>query len=369
MSTIEDARLNVGPWLFIILISVCSANQGHAFSSSDQTDIDESGKCSIANSETLKIASWNIRDHDYQTRLEAAAFDDFVLMVKEIDADIIAFQEVTAKADEIVELTAALRTDTRCYKAAVTAERQGGTYAVLYDTNTVDLAYPAGAETGCAAGAAQIIHDAPLMKSAPGSAVTIAASHLSYFRVKSSSGQSPQRFDFALINVNVDKKDLDSFVQDFQNLDKNYDWLSNEQDRIVVGDLGIAATPGQLRGNYFPQMKPLINPLLLINLGLSDLSFDEAVAGSRASTRTTSGKVAGQSFDNILVRRWDRPGTCSLQKYCGGLEEFINARVYRYDKVLVNPAADFEQSVSDRNPVAARFCKFADTDPDVGTIP
>lgn len=367
-----SARVAIGLAFLCIAVAIdfSSANRSHAFSSSSEIETRKApGKCSIADGETLKIASWNIGGRDYQTRKGADAFDGFVLMAQKIDADIFAFQNVTTRADEVVELVAALQSDKRCYSSIVSRETGGGKYAVLYDENSGALLFPNAKQNSCAAqGTARINSDSPLMKIAPGASHTVGASHFAYFRVRESGTANEQNFDFALINAHVDKKSLDEFVQDYQGLDENYPWLADEQDRIIVGDLGVAATPGQLRGNYFPRMKPLINPLLLINLGLSDLSFDEAVAGSRTSTRAPSGNEAGKNFDNILVRRWDRPGTCETQKYCGGLEEFINARVYRYDKALVNPPDNFEEAVSSHNPVAARFCKFADTDPFVEVL-
>ena len=117
-------------------------------------------------------------------------------------------------------------------------------------------------------------------------------------------------------------------------------------------------------------MKPLINPLLIISLGLSDMTFDEAVGrmSSPGESRTSAAGSASEHYDNILVRRWDRPGTCPSALYCGGLEEFINARVYHHDRLLIDAADDFEVTVSDHSPVTARFCKYADTDPFTAVI-
>lgn len=319
------------------------------------------GKCSIPNGEIIKIASWNINKLLYQRRREAGAFETFVAMLGRIDADVIAFQGVTPAGDEIVELASALQEGKRCYHTLVSAEADGEKYAVLYDLDAVELLYPKGPVASCDGSASSGMNgQSPLMLQAPGSAGDAKPSQLAYFRAQGTGQTRDSRFDFALINVHVDGADLDQLVADFDSLDQNYPWLAGEQDRIIIGHLGIGATPGQLRGNYFPQMKPLINPLLIISLGLSDMTFDEAV-GRMSSPANRAGRPS-EHYDNILVHRWDRPGTCSTALYCGGLEEFVNARVYRHDKLFVDAREDFDVAFSDENPISARFCKYADTD-------
>ena len=39
---------------------------------------DRPGKCSVANDEVIKIASWNIKNLPYQTRKNTGAFDDLM---------------------------------------------------------------------------------------------------------------------------------------------------------------------------------------------------------------------------------------------------------------------------------------------------
>ena len=319
------------------------------------------GKCSIPNGEIIKIASWNINRLSYQQRREAGAFETFVAMLGRIDADVIAFQEVTPAADEIIELASALQDGKRCYHSLVSAEVDGEKYAVLFDVDAVELLYPKDSGTSCdGSTSSEMSGPSPLMRQAPGSAPDAKPSQLAYFRAQGAGPTRDSSFDFALINVHVDGADLDQLVADFDSLDQTYPWLAGEQDRIIIGHLGIGATPGQLRGNYFPQLKPLINPLLMISLGLSDMTFDEAV-GRMSSPANRAGRPS-EHYDNFLVHRWDRPGTCSAALYCGGLEEFVNARVYRHDKMFIDAREDFDVAVSDEDPISARFCKYADTD-------
>ena len=328
--------------------------------------VSQLGKCSIANGEIIKIASWNINGLSYKQRRDAAAFKAFVSMVDRIDADVFAFQEVTPAADEIVELVSALQGGRRCYQALVSAEADGEKYALLYDEKTVELLYPKGLVGSCDTPTpVRVKVSSPLMRQAPNIIPGGKPSQLAYFRVQGKGQTRNRRFDFTLINAHVSGSDLDRLVADFDSLDRSYPWLVGEQDRIITGDLGIGATPGQLRGNYFPQMKPLINPLLMISLGLSDMTFDEAVGRMSSSSRPSvnGAERLPEHYDNILVRRWDRPGTCPAALYCGGLEEFINARVYQHDQMLIDTVEDFDVTVSDHSPIAARFCRNADTDP------
>lgn len=352
--------------LALVLWEILIQQVVYADADSISEDDVQLGKCSIANGEISKIASWNINALSYKQRRDSEAFKAFVSMVDRIDADVFAFQEVTASADEIVELISALQGGKRCYQALVSAEADAEKYALLYDNETVELLYPKSFVASCDAPTLSGMQvSSPLMRQTSGIIPGGKRSQLAYFRVRSEGQKRNSHFDFALINVHVAGFGLDRLVADFDSLDQNYPWLVGEQDRIVAGDLGIGATPGQLRGNYFPQMKPLINPLLMISLGLSDMTFDEAVGRISSPGRPSpnGAKRLSEHYDNILVRRWDRPGACSAALYCGGLEEFINARVYQHDKILIDTVEDFNVTVSDHNPIAARFCKYADTDP------
>ena len=126
MPILSSAGRKICLALFCIVLAggLGFANNAHAFSNSSEIEAQKApGKCSIADGETLKIASWNIGNRDYQTRMRADAFDDFVRMAQKIDADVIAFQEVTSKADEVIELAAALHSETRCYGSIVSARR------------------------------------------------------------------------------------------------------------------------------------------------------------------------------------------------------------------------------------------------------
>lgn len=362
----------VAPMSFFMMLALDAGPALTQQADMSQAPNDQPGKCSVAKDEVIKIASWNIKNKSYRAREDADAFDDFVAMVRKIDADILALQEVTPGADEVRELVSALQSSGRCYSALISEETNGEKYGLLYDANVVDLFYPTGPAQACELGQPASVQDnSPLMVRAATSSADGRAAHLSYFRVKGDRPDADSLFDFAVINAHVTQgsSGLDILVQDFASLDKNYPWLVEERDRILVGDLGISANPGELRGNYFPQMKPLINPLLMINLGLSDMSFDDAIARMRPRGNASVEDGPPQHFDNILVHRWDRPGTCDRALYCGGLEEFIHARVYRYDKALIDPTPAFEETVSDHKPVAARFCKFADTDPYVDAVP
>jgi hypothetical protein len=325
------------------------------------------GKCSIAGGETIRIASWNLNGITYRQRLDAGAFDALVHMVQRIDADVFAFQEVTSQADELMALIEALQANGRCYRTLTSAAGKGQKYAVIYAADTVELLYPEAHADACdATTPAPLVASAPLLRSAAESVGAGQPSQFAYFRVRDDGATHSSRFDFALINTRVHDGDagVARLSDDFERLDQHYPWLRDEQDRILVGHLGVDATPARLRGNIFPQMKPLINPLLIISLGLSDMSFDEAVG--RMSGGPRAGSAPGSAiahYDNILVRRWDRPGICPSALYCGGLEEYFNAVVYGYDKGPNDSVEDFERVVSDHSPVSARFCKYADTDP------
>ncbi|MCZ6518021.1 MAG: endonuclease/exonuclease/phosphatase family protein, partial [Gammaproteobacteria bacterium] len=129
------------------------------------------GKCSIPNGEVIKIASWNINGLSYQQRRETGAFETFVAMVARIDADLIAFQEVTPTADEIFELAFAMQDGKRCYHALVSAEADGEKFAVLFDAETVELLYPKGPIASCDASTSSGLNEpSPLMRQAQGSA-------------------------------------------------------------------------------------------------------------------------------------------------------------------------------------------------------
>ena len=346
---------------FTTFVSVlCLVATQSAFSS-------PSGKCSIANGEQIKIASWGINELTHRARVESGTFDEFVSMVRIIDADVFAFQKVSPEADEIVELAAALNSDSRCYRVMTSAMTNRGKYALLYDAREVEMLYPVQATAPCdPTEPVSVIDSAPLMQHAVGVKTTQTASQLAFFRATADEVGKDGRFDFAVVNVNVgeDRLALDEFAQDVASLSDNYPWLSGELDIVVVGHLGDRVSPGQLRGSHFRGMKPLINPLLMISLGLSDISFDEAVRQmSGGGGRPPSGQsMSSMHYDNLLVRRWDRPGRCDSALYCGGLEEFISARVYRHDKVFNSPVKNSDETVSDHDPVAARFCKFADSD-------
>jgi hypothetical protein len=299
-------------------------------------------ECSIADNQVVKIASWDL--DGAVGRVETGpVVSELASMIAFMDADLVALQGVTGYAEEVPGALRSLRETGRCYQALVSAAGD----ATLFDPKELELLYAESPVLDCDGKSS-----APsALRSRTAEAAQAQPGQLSYFRVRDSGRANA--FDFVILNADIARvpDDLARLAEQYNHLDQDYPWLSDEMDRIVLGDLAIDGA--LLNRDYFPQTKPLINLLLKINVGLSDKSFDEAVAGTRAP----SGDRADFN-DNILVRRWDRPGTCNGAGYCGGLEEFINARVYATGKAgslakVVHP------------PVAARFCKRADSDPEV----
>jgi hypothetical protein len=302
--------------------------------------------CSIAGNEIVRIASWDLDLAFEFTEPRAETLDDFVGMVRRIDADVIAIQGVTEGAKEVTGSLRALGESGRCY-SALTGPRG---YAILYDPEVLELLHSESARLDCNGSAADL--PAP-----PGTAADDERGwQMAYFRARSEQPRDTA-FDFVLLNVDIEHvpADLARTAKRVERLDRDHPWLAEERDRILIGDLAVDGA--RLTREFFPEAKPLINLLLKINLGLSDKSFDEAVAAARLPT------AEGERFnDNILVRRWDRPGLCADQSgYCGGLEEFINARVYRPEKAGGRALEHIGTAV--HPPIGARFCKFADSDP------
>jgi hypothetical protein len=219
-----------------------------------------------------------------------------------------------------------------------------GGYATLFDPAELALRYAEGAETDCHG---KRVRSKALHAPAPGQ-----PGQLSYLEVRAAGPRREHAFDFLMLNADAKNgpEDLARLAARYDGLDAAYPWLAGEHDRIVLGDLAVDGA--RLTGQYFPRTKPLINLLLKINLGLSDKTFDQAVAAARAP-----GGAGDPYNDNILVHRWDQPGTCprGIAGYCGGLEEFISARVYDVKRLSIGSAV--------HPPVSARFFKFADSDP------
>jgi hypothetical protein len=302
--------------------------------------------CSVANDEIVRIASWDLAGALAPGPAADRAAGDVTAMLRALDAEVVALQGLPGDSTQLAGALRSLRERGRCYGAFVAP----GGLAILFDAVEIEALDAEGAQLDCRGR-----RIAPGARAPASAADRTPREQFGHFRAR--DPQRPGAFDFALLNADVGQvpAGLEALAARFRNLDREYPWLAAELDRIVVGDL--AVDPALLTRSYFPEAKPLVNLLLKVSLGLSTKTFDEAVAAARSGTTDPD-----EDYDNILVRRWDQPGRCPEggAGYCGGLEEFIGARVYSPEQAG-GRSLGIGKAV--HAPVMARFCKFADSDP------